>query len=103
MPRQVSFSYDDRCVVTPPRETSVERTDTHYTDFDYKVINYMGKLALEDTVKTSVSRAREERSDITIHDSVTLTSIEVTLSNCLLLRLPSSLITVRYLSCSPVT
>jgi len=60
MPRQVSFSYDDRCVVTPPRETSVHRTDTHYTDFDYKVINYMGKLALEDTVKTSVSRAREE-------------------------------------------
>ena len=32
-----------------------------YTDFDYKVINYMGKLAMEDTIKTSVSRARVER------------------------------------------
>ena len=36
-----------------------------YTDFDYKVINYMGKLAMEDTIKTSVSRARVERSDHT--------------------------------------
>jgi len=63
MPRQISYSYDDRCVVSPPRETSVPRTSSsssHYTDFDYKVINYMGKLAMEDTVKTSVSRARVE-------------------------------------------
>ena len=42
MPRQVSYSYDTRCVVTPPRETQVD-THTHYSDFDYKVINYMGK------------------------------------------------------------
>jgi len=60
MPRQLAYSYDDRCVVTPARETSVERSS--YTDFDYKVINYMGKLAMEDTIKTSVSRARVERA-----------------------------------------
>ena len=42
MPRQVSYSYDTRCVVTPPRETQVD-THTHYSDFDYKVINYMGE------------------------------------------------------------
>ena len=39
-------------------------SSSHYTDFDYKVINYMGKLAMEDTVKTSVSRARVERSEV---------------------------------------
>ena len=59
VPRQVSYSYDTRSIVSPARET--EETGGHYTDFDYKVINYMGQLAREDTVKSSVARSRYER------------------------------------------
>jgi len=60
VPRQVSYSYDTRSIVSPARET--EETGGHYTDFDYKVINYMGQLAREDTVKSSIARSRYERS-----------------------------------------
>ena len=59
VPRQVSYSYDTRSIVSPARET--EETGSHYTDFDYKVINYMGQLAREDTVKSSIARSRYER------------------------------------------
>jgi len=63
MPRQVSYSYDTRTIVSPARETqSSQDTGGHYTDFDYKVISYMGQLAREDTVKSSVTRSRYERS-----------------------------------------
>lgn len=61
VPRQVSYSYDTRSIVSPTRETSDE-SGSHYTDFDYKVINYMGQLAREDTVKSSIARSRYERS-----------------------------------------
>ena len=62
MPRQVSYSYDTRTIVSPARETqSSQDTGGHYTDFDYKVISYMGQLAREDTVKSSVTRSRYER------------------------------------------
>jgi len=67
MPRQVTYSYDTRCIVSPPREVQTSSTtsrtsqeSSHYTDFDYKVINYMGQLAREDTVKSAVSRSRYE-------------------------------------------
>ena len=57
-----------RCIVSPPREVQTSQTtslasqeSSHYTDFDYKVINYMGQLAREDTVKSAVSRSRYER------------------------------------------
>merc|ERR1712198_185129 len=67
MPRQVTYSYDTRCIVSPPREVQTSQTtsrtsqeSSHYTDFDYKVINYMGQLAREDTVKSAVSRSRYE-------------------------------------------
>jgi len=58
MPRQVSYSYDSRCIVSPARETE----ESHYSDFDYKVISYQGQLAREDTARTSVARSRYERS-----------------------------------------
>ncbi len=57
---KVSYSYDTRSIVSPARETSSE-DGGHYTDFDYKVINYMGQLSREDTVKSSVARSRYER------------------------------------------
>ena len=56
---KVSYSYDTRSIVSPARETSED--GGHYTDFDYKVINYMGQLAREDTVKSSIARSRYER------------------------------------------
>lgn len=62
MPRQLSYSYDTRTILSPARETqSSQDTGGHYTDFDYKVISYMGQLAREDTVKSSVTRSRYER------------------------------------------
>merc|ERR1712215_26100 len=36
VPRQLTYSYDTRCIVTP--------SPAHYTDFDYKVISYMNML-----------------------------------------------------------
>jgi len=62
MPRQLTFSYDSQVIVTPePREASVSREYTHYTDFDYKVLSYMGQIAREDTAKSSVARSRYEK------------------------------------------
>ena len=57
MTPQVSYSYDSRCIVSPARETE----ESHYSDFDYKVISYQGQLAREDTARTSVARSRYER------------------------------------------
>ena len=34
---------------------------SHYTDFDCKVMDYMGKLRREDTVKNYVSQTRTTR------------------------------------------
>jgi len=55
VPRQLTYSYDTRCIVTPPPAT-------HYSDFDYKVIGYQGKLDREDTVRSSITRSRVERA-----------------------------------------
>jgi len=55
IPRQLSYSYDTRSIVSSPPET-------HYSDFDYKVINYMGKLDREDTVRSSISQSRMMRA-----------------------------------------
>jgi len=67
MPRQLAYSYDTRCVVTPEREVNTHYTTpkreatTHYTDFDYKVLSYVGQLAREDSARSSVARSRYER------------------------------------------
>jgi len=60
VPRQLSYSYDTRCIVSSPPET-------HYSDFDYKVINYMGRLDREDTVRSTVSQSRMMRSSAPSH------------------------------------
>jgi len=54
VPRQLSYSYDTRCIVTP--------SPVHYTDFDYKVINYMNMLNNEDINRSNMTRSRMERS-----------------------------------------
>ena len=54
VPRQLSYSYDSRSIVTPPPAT-------HYSDFDYKVMDYMGRLDREDTVKSNITRSRIAR------------------------------------------
>ena len=43
-----------RSIVTPPPAT-------HYSDFDYKVMDYMGRLDREDTVKSTITRSRIAR------------------------------------------
>eukprot|EP00092_Neocalanus_flemingeri_P028416 GFUD01030856.1.p1 GENE.GFUD01030856.1~~GFUD01030856.1.p1 ORF type:complete len:244 (-),score=44.84 GFUD01030856.1:180-911(-) len=55
VPRQVSYSYDTRCIVSPPPAT-------HYSDFDYKVMDYMGRLDREETVRSTVSQSRLQRT-----------------------------------------
>jgi len=57
VPRQLSYSYDTRCIVSSPPPTQ-----SHYSDFDYKVINYMGRLDRENSVRSTVSRSRMERT-----------------------------------------
>jgi len=49
--------FRDRATSVPPA-----RERLHYTDFDYKVIDYMGRLSREDAVKTTVSQARTNRN-----------------------------------------
>jgi len=58
VPRQLSYSYDTRCIVTPPPTTQT----THYSDFDYKVVDYMGRLDREDTIKSTLNRSMEHRT-----------------------------------------
>ena len=54
VPRQLSYSYDSRSIVTPPPAT-------HYSDFDYKVMDYMGRLDREDTVKNTLNQSMQQR------------------------------------------
>eukprot|EP00092_Neocalanus_flemingeri_P035503 GFUD01038636.1.p1 GENE.GFUD01038636.1~~GFUD01038636.1.p1 ORF type:complete len:244 (-),score=47.63 GFUD01038636.1:157-888(-) len=55
VPRQVSYSYDTRCIVSPP-------PTTYYSDFDYKVMDYMGRLDREDTIRSTVRQSRMGRT-----------------------------------------
>lgn len=66
MPRQLSYSYDNRYIVTPPQPTRVESV---YSDFDCKVMDYMAKLEREDTVRTTVKQyiERPYRSSYSIN------------------------------------
>ena len=53
--------FTTRYSATPFRERpmSVETT-SHYSDFDYKVMDYQSKLEREDTAKTSISQNRQQ-------------------------------------------
>jgi len=55
VPRQLSYSYDSRSIVTPPPAT-------HYSDFDYKVMDYMGRLDREDTIKSTINQSMQQRT-----------------------------------------
>ena len=43
-----------RSIVTPPPAT-------HYSDFDYKVMDYMGRLDRDDTVKSTINQSMQQR------------------------------------------
>ena len=49
--RYAASPFRDRATSTPPLAQS------HYSDFDYKVINYMAKLTCQDDIKQYVSSA----------------------------------------------
>merc|ERR1711931_532342 len=51
VPRQLAYSYDTRCIVTPPPATQ-------YSNFDYKVMDYMGRLDREDTIRSNINTTR---------------------------------------------
>jgi len=65
--RNAATPFKDRATSVPPRiiRSSSRPTSSegfHYSDFDCKVMDYMGKLRREDTVKTHVSRNRAIRT-----------------------------------------
>jgi len=62
VPRQLSYSYDTRCIVTPPPATQ-------YSNFDYKVLDYMGRLDREDSIRTNINTTRMGRSRTTTTSS----------------------------------
>jgi len=55
VPRQLAYSYDTRCIVTPPPATQ-------YSNFDYKVMDYMGRLDREDTIRSNINTTRVTKS-----------------------------------------
>jgi len=55
VPRQISYSSDTRSIWTPSPSSD-------YSDFDYKVLDYMNRLGREDTVRNTVNRSIETRS-----------------------------------------
>jgi len=66
--RDRAHSLPREVVYTPPsRSYSMERSyasDSHYTDFDCKVMAYSANLNLMDEARQSVSRARDIRSSV---------------------------------------
>ena len=54
--------FSERSLSVPPSSQYLTKTSNvtfeNFTDFDYKVIDYMNKLERQDTVKTYVSEAR---------------------------------------------
>jgi len=60
--RYSASPFRDRATSTPPTSRSSLPTSTsHYTDFDYKVINYVAKLYCQDEVKQYVSSRKTTR------------------------------------------
>jgi len=66
VPRQLSYSYDTRCIVTPPPATQ-------YSDFDYKVMDYMGRLDREDTIRHNINTTRLRQTTSTSYSGSTNT------------------------------
>ena len=65
--RYAATPFRDRATSVPPTEpvsSPVSRVSSyysHYTDFDYKVLNYMAKLSCMDDIKQYVSSSRTLR------------------------------------------
>ena len=61
--RYSASPFRDRATSTPPtsRYSSLPTSTSHYTDFDYKVINYVAKLYRQDEVKQYVSSRKTTR------------------------------------------
>merc|ERR1711942_28025 len=66
VPRQLSYSYDTRYIVTPPPATQ-------YSDFDYKVMDYMGRLDREDTIRNNINTTRLRQTTSTSYSGSTNT------------------------------
>ena len=65
--RHAATPFRDRAASTPPPPPSPRHGNilgSHYTDFDYKVINYMAKLSGLDDIKQYVSTAKTLRYNI---------------------------------------
>merc|ERR1711862_257702 len=62
--RNSATPFRDRALSVPPAYTtsrSAYDQGYHYSDFDYKVIDYMGRLERQDMVKTLVSQSKYQR------------------------------------------
>jgi len=67
-PRYAATPFRDRATSVPPASAWIRSRPEisegfHYTDFDCKVMDYMGRLRKEDTVKNYVSQTRASRAD----------------------------------------
>merc|ERR1712013_766534 len=74
VPRQLSYSYDTRCIVTPP-------PPTQYSDFDYKVMDYMGRLDREDTIRHNINTTRLRQTTSTSYSGSTNTQSTTSTTN----------------------
>jgi len=61
-----SFSSSSRYSATPFRDRalSVPPRQYHYSDLDYKVMDYQSRLEREDTIKTCITQSRNKRTDM---------------------------------------
>jgi len=77
-----ALPFRERSLSVPPSSQYLTKTSNvtfeNFTDFDYKVIDYMNKLERQDTVKTYVSEARnrvsERSADVKKYESPSFTS-----------------------------
>eukprot|EP00092_Neocalanus_flemingeri_P019333 GFUD01020940.1.p1 GENE.GFUD01020940.1~~GFUD01020940.1.p1 ORF type:complete len:252 (+),score=48.08 GFUD01020940.1:88-843(+) len=65
--RNSATPFRDRALSVPPkysqeRPAASQDNGFHYSDFDYKVIDYMGKLERQDMVKSYVSESRRYKT-----------------------------------------
>merc|ERR1711931_573937 len=74
VPRQLIYSYDTRCIVTPPPATQ-------YSDFDYKVVDYMSRLDREDTIRNNINTTRVSKTTSTSYSWSTNTQSTTSTTN----------------------
>jgi len=57
LPREIDTYHHTRCTPTTTTTTTAE-----YSNFDYKVLDYMSRLNKEDTTKTTIHQSRQQRT-----------------------------------------